>query len=78
MSRPQKRENRQCLCGLSRRHDQNGGNTREERNRAVLEEKLRLVKEEQARLEAERSKLNEPGGLSPENLKKIREALNLM
>ena len=43
----------------------------------MLEEKLRLVKEEQARLEAERSKLNEPGGLSPENLKKIREALNL-
>ena len=43
----------------------------------VSEEKLRLVKEEQARLEAERSKPKEPGGLSPENLKKIQEALNL-
>jgi hypothetical protein len=47
------------------------------RGGAVSEEKLRLVKEEQARLEAERSKPEEPGGLSPENLKKIREALNL-
>jgi hypothetical protein len=44
---------------------------------AVSEEKLRLVKEEQARLEAERSKPEEPGGLSPENIKKIRESLNL-
>jgi hypothetical protein len=35
------------------------------------------VKEEQARLEAERSKPEEPGGLSPENLKKIQEALHL-
>ena len=43
----------------------------------VSEEKLRLVKEEQARLEAERSKPKEPGGLSPENLKKLREALHL-
>ena len=50
----------------------------QERRAVVLEEKLRLVKEEQARLEAERSKPEEPGGLSPENLKKIREALNLM
>ena len=44
----------------------------------VSEEKLRLVKEERARIEAERSKSKEPGGLSPENLKKIEEALNLM
>ena len=44
----------------------------------VLEEKLRLVKEEQARLEAEASKPKEPGGLAPENLKKIEEALNLL
>ena len=43
----------------------------------VLEEKLRLVKEEQARLEAERSQPKEPGGLSPEAAKKIRESLNL-
>jgi hypothetical protein len=49
----------------------------QDRRAVVLEEKFRLVKEEQARLEAERSTPEEPGGLSPENIKKIRESLNL-
>ena len=47
------------------------------RGGAVSEKKLKLLKEESARMEAERSKDKEPGGLSPENLKKIQEALNL-
>jgi hypothetical protein len=60
-----------------RPHSRQGLLALPERRAVVLEEKLRLVKEERARIEAERSKPKEPGGLSPENLKKIEEALNL-